>query len=90
GALNLYFPFPYVQTSGFRGVLFADMGTVWGKENLTQASAKFSTSSIRVSSGVGIEWVSPVGPVTLSWAKALRKQPGDILRGFEFGLGRSF
>lgn len=91
GALNFYFPFPYVHTSGFRGVLFMDMGTVWGNESLTQASAKFSTSTIRVSSGFGIEWLSPVGPVTLSWAKPVRKQqPGDVLRGFEFGLGRGF
>jgi len=90
GALNFYFPFPYVQTSGFRGVTFVDMGTVWGKENLTQVSAKFSLSSMRVSAGFGIEWISPVGPVTLSWAKPLRKQPGDLLRGFEFGLGRAF
>jgi len=90
GALNFYFPLPYVQTSGFRGVTFMDMGTVWGKENLTQVSAKFSLSSMRVSAGFGIEWISPVGPVTLSWAKPLRKQPGDVLRGFEFGLGRAF
>ena len=90
GALNFYFPLPYVQTSGFRGVTFMDMGTVWGKENLTQVSAKFSLSSMRVSAGFGIEWISPVGPVTLSWAKSLRKQPGDVLRSFEFGLGRAF
>ncbi|PCI43231.1 MAG: outer membrane protein assembly factor BamA [Proteobacteria bacterium] len=90
GALNFYFPFPYVQTSGFRGVAFMDMGTVWGKENLTRVAAKFSVSAIRASTGFGIEWISPVGPVTLSWAKPLRKQPGDILRGFEFGLGRAF
>jgi outer membrane protein insertion porin family len=90
GALNFYFPFPYVQTSGFRGVAFMDMGTVWGKENLTRVAAKFSVSAIRASTGFGIEWISPVGPVTLSWAKPLRKQPDDILRGFEFGLGRAF
>jgi len=90
GALNFYFPFPYMQTAGFRGVLFADMGTVWGKESLTGISTPFSSSSIRTSIGFGIEWMSPVGPVTLSWAKALKQQPGDILRSFEFGLGSSF
>lgn len=90
GAVNLYFPFPYVQTSRFRGVLFTDMGTIWGKERLTKVSSKFSTSAIRVSAGFGVEWISPVGPVTLSWGKAVRKQPDDILRTFEFGLGRTF
>ncbi|MDQ6954885.1 MAG: outer membrane protein assembly factor BamA [Mariprofundaceae bacterium] len=90
GALNFYFPFPYVQTEGFRAVLFSDIGTVWGNENLTNISTPFSVSSIRASAGFGIEWTSPVGPVTLSWAKVLKKQPGDVLRTFEFGLGRSF
>jgi len=90
GSLSLYFPIPYVQTASLRGVVFTDMGTVWGKENLTQVAAKFSVSTIRASTGFGIEWTSPVGPITLSWARPLRQQPNDILRGFEFGLGQSF
>jgi len=90
GDVSIYFPLPYVQTSGIRGVVFTDMGTVWGKENLTQASSKFSVSNMRVSTGFGIEWISPVGPLTLTWARALRKQPDDLLRSFEFGLGQSF
>jgi len=90
GSLNVYFPFPYIQTPGLRAVVFTDMGTVWGQENLTQVSAKFSTSAIRATAGFGVEWTSPVGPVTFSWAKALHKQPGDLLRSFEFNLGRSF
>jgi len=90
GSINFYFPLPYMQTSGVRGVVFTDMGTVWGKENLTQASSKFSVSGIRASVGIGFEWISPVGPLTLTWAKALKKQPSDLLRSFEFGLGQSF
>jgi len=90
GAVNLYFPLPYVQTSGIRGVVFMDAGTVWGTENLTQASEKFSLSGIRASAGLGFEWISPVGPITLSWAKAVKKRSVDVSRTFEFGLGNSF
>ncbi len=94
GSINLYLPVPFVQTSGLRAVLFTDVGTVWGNVNKTSLSqaiyAPFSVDEMRVSSGVGIEWLSPVGPVTISWAKVLKKQPGDLERTFEFGLGRSF
>ena len=89
-SLNLFFPIPYVQTSGVRGVVFADMGTVWGTEKTTNVSAKLATSNIRVSAGIGLEWISPVGPITIAWGKALRKKSGDNLRSVEFALGRSF
>jgi len=89
-SLDLYFPFPYIKTSGIRGVLFSDMGTVWGSEPITNVAQKLSFSTMRASTGVGVEWVSPIGPITLSWAKAVKKQPNDLLRAFEFGLGGSF
>ncbi|OIO66728.1 MAG: outer membrane protein assembly factor BamA [Zetaproteobacteria bacterium CG1_02_49_23] len=95
-SLDLFFPLPYVRTAGIRGGIFYDVGTVWGSVNTTvggqtlSVAEKFSFSRMRTSAGFGIEWMSPVGPVTLSWAKAQRKQVGDLERTFEFGLGRTF
>ncbi|MDX8402462.1 MAG: outer membrane protein assembly factor BamA, partial [Mariprofundaceae bacterium] len=95
-SLNGFFPIPYMQTAGFRGVLFADAGTVWGTVrarvgnqtfNLSEA---FALSKMRASVGFGIEWLSPVGPITMSWGFPVRKQAGDVLRRFEFGLGMGF
>ncbi len=84
GTLNLFFPLPYMQTSGFRGVSFVDAGTI---EDFNQ-TLKFST--LRVSAGFGIEWLSPIGPVGLSWGFPFRKQPGDLTKTFEFNLGSTF
>lgn len=95
-SIDLFFPLPYIRTPGIRGGVFVDAGTVWGSINSTVAgrtlsvAENFSFSKIRTSIGFGVEWMSPVGPITLSWAKAQRKQPGDLQRIFEFGLGRSF
>lgn len=95
-SVDLFFPIPYMETSGFRGAVFVDAGTVWGGINTTVAnvnlnvSEQFSTSKIRGSVGFGLEWSSPVGPITLSWTKAYRAQPDDLIRVFEFGLGTSF
>jgi len=95
-ALDLFFPLPGIRTEGFRGVLFAEAGTVWGSVNSTfnglstSVRQRFSLSTLRASTGFGVEWISPIGPVGLIWARTLRKQPGDLTRGFEFSLGSSF
>ncbi|MBL6967506.1 MAG: BamA/TamA family outer membrane protein, partial [Desulfobacteraceae bacterium] len=41
-------------------------------------------------SGVTAKWLSPVGPMTFSWAKPLRKKSGDDLESFQFRLGQMF
>ena len=95
-SLDLFFPLPYMETSGFRGVFFLDAGTTWGTINATFAgralnvSEKFSASNIRTSAGVGVEWLSPVGPISLAWGFPINKVQGDNLRSFEFALGTSF
>ncbi|MDX8394965.1 MAG: outer membrane protein assembly factor BamA [Mariprofundaceae bacterium] len=95
-SLNLFFPIPYMKTGGFRGVMFVDGGTVWGSANTTLAgqtlnvAEAFSTSKIRSTVGVGLEWASPVGPIALVWGFPIKKQANDKIRTFEFGLGVGF
>jgi len=83
-SVNLFFPLPYMQTAGFRGVTFADIASIADfNETLKFAQA-------RATVGFGIEWLSPIGPVGLVWGFALRDQPGDIKKTFEFALGSTF
>lgn len=95
-SLNLFFPLPYMETEGFRGVLFVDAGTIWGDVNTTVGAQtftlneKFSTSRIRSSYGIGLEWLSPVGPISLAWGFPIHKVQGDLTRNFEFAVGASF
>jgi len=95
-SVNLFFPLPYMETSGLRGVLFVDAGTVWGSINAVvgaktlSVSEKFSPSRIRTSTGVGMEWASPIGPLSLAWGFPINKVQGDLERNFEFALGVSF
>ncbi len=83
-ALNLYFPIPYMQTKGFRGVLFVDAG------NVADFTQHLLLADTRVSSGLSIEWLSPIGPVGLTWGFPLRKKADDITKNFEFSLGSVF
>jgi len=96
GSVNLFFPLPYMKASGFRAIVFADAGIVWGSVSTTvgakslNISEPFSLSRIRYSAGFGFEWMSPVGPLGLVWAFPIHSLPGDIEKSFEFTLGTSF
>jgi outer membrane protein insertion porin family len=48
------------------------------------------SNALRASSGVGLSWLSPVGPLRLSYSKALRNQTSDKLQTFQFQIGTSF
>jgi outer membrane protein insertion porin family len=44
----------------------------------------------RLSVGVGVNWVSPFGPLRIDIAKALLKQKGDDTKLFSFNVGTQF
>jgi outer membrane protein insertion porin family len=45
---------------------------------------------LRYSVGVGIAWISPLGPLKLSYAYPINNQPGDRLQRFQFQIGTGF
>ncbi|MFQ5355431.1 MAG: outer membrane protein assembly factor BamA, partial [Mariprofundaceae bacterium] len=83
-SLDLFFPIPYMQTSGFRGVVFVDTGTV------ADHNQSLQIADLRVSYGFGIQWLSPVGPIGLVWGFPIRKQPEDRVQNFNFAIGSQF
>jgi len=64
---------------------FVDMGTV---ANNTSGLS----DQLRASAGVTAKWLSPVGPLTFSWAKPLKKKSADTpkLEAFQFRMGQMF
>jgi outer membrane protein insertion porin family len=67
-----------------RGLGFIDAGQVWS------ADEPVRLSDLRASWGIGIAWVSPLGPLKLSYAIPFRKQGGDRLQRFQFQIGTGF
>jgi outer membrane protein insertion porin family len=49
-----------------------------------------NTAKPRLSVGIGVNWVSPFGPLRIDLAKALLKQPGDDTKLFSFNVGTQF
>ena len=68
----------------FRMFGFMDAGNVWGENE------KISASSLRASAGIGLSWVSPVGPLKLSWGTPIRSEPKDRIEKFQFQIGTAF
>ena len=64
---------------------FVEAVTRQGGEN-----EKLSASDIRSSAGVGLSWISPVGPLKLSWGSPIRKKPTDRIEKFQFQIGTAF
>jgi outer membrane protein insertion porin family len=63
---------------------FFDAGGVYD----TNENVNFS--SMRTSTGIGISWVSPVGPLRLAFAKPISKFDGDKIQQLQFQIGTSF
>ncbi len=51
---------------------------------------KIDLGDLRYSVGIGIAWISPLGPLKLSYAYPLNDKPGDRLQRFQFQIGTGF
>jgi outer membrane protein insertion porin family len=63
---------------------FLDVGNVYGE------SDKVDLSQMRASVGVGLSWISPVGPLRIAYANPVRKFAGDRIQKIQFQIGTSF
>ena len=84
GNVELQFPFPGSKDRSLRWFTFADGGQVF------QEKSKIYLGELRYSAGIGLSWISPVGPLRLSYAKPLNAKPGDQLERFQFQMGTGF
>ena len=64
---------------------FVDVGNTYG-DNDTRPNAR----DLRASVGIGLSWISPVGPLRFALANPIRKFPGDRIQKFQFQIGTSF
>jgi outer membrane protein insertion porin family len=82
---ELQFPFPGSGNDRtLRWFTFFDAGNVFGE------GEKVQISKLRYSAGLGISWVSPVGPLKLSFGAPLNAKPEDRKQRFQFQLGTGF
>ena len=78
-------PFPGAgNDKTLRIFAFTDVGNVFGEDQ------KLTVSDLRASVGVGLSWISPIGPLRIAFANPVRKQAGDRIQKLQFQIGTSF
>ena len=87
--MEILTPFPGAGNDrSLRMYGFVDAGMVGGDDDGLAINA--NASALRASAGVGISWISPVGPLRLAFAKPLKKYDGDKIQTMQFQIGTSF
>ena len=86
GSAEILFPMPgLTNDKSIRLGTFLDAGTVFGPNGIFPKS-----EGLRYSAGISVSWVSPMGPLKVSLAKAINKKEGDRLQPFQFLFGQQF
>lgn len=85
GTVEVIFPPPFIENPGAtRFSLFTDFGNVYKKFD------DFDIEEFRGSYGVAFVWLSPVGPLTFSYAYPFNDEPLDRIDRFQFTIGSIF
>ncbi|MBI5195974.1 MAG: outer membrane protein assembly factor BamA [Nitrospirae bacterium] len=82
--LNAEYIFPIEKTVKLKGLVFFDSGSAFdNNENI-------SPSELRNTTGVGIRWMSPIGPIRLEWGYNISPKQDEDQSKLEFTFGGLF
>ena len=76
--------FPTIEILDFN--YFIDIANIWGVDY----NDALDNSKIRSSTGLGVDWFTPIGPLSFSFSQPLTKKSTDKTESFRFQLGTTF
>ena len=77
--------FESLETINFN--LFYDAANIWGVDYNSSIN---DSNALRSSTGIGIDWYTPVGPLNFSFTQPITKKSTDKTETFRFNLGTTF
>ena len=86
-SLKSTFPNPIPENLRATTFLFLDMGNVWGADYSSTIS---DSSKLRTSTGIVLDLMSPIGPLSFAYSIPLSKVSTDREQNFLFNIGSSF
>ena len=69
---------------------FFDAGQVYGDKKSNRDPGVVTEGSIRMSAGLAMTWLSPLGPLKFSIAQPINRQSNDKIQRFQFQMGHTF
>ncbi len=88
GTAELRFPLGLPEDLRIFGRAFVDAGTL--TEIDVNGPTLEDSGNLRVGAGVGLSWLSPLGPLSIDFAQALRKDSRDETETFRISFGTRF
>lgn len=82
GSVEMFLPKLMAPNAAWRPSIFIDAGNVFANE--------IKPDQARVSTGIGVQWVSPLGPLNVSYAIPVVKRKGDSTKAFNFSVSSNF
>ena len=82
GTTEVFFPIPLIDISSVRTSIFVDVGDLY--DTYTES---VDLATTRASTGVSLQWLSPVGPFVVSLGFPLHEEEEDSLQPFQFTIG---
>ena len=80
-------PFLFENSQNLDTVFFFDAANIWGVD---YDSSIDDSNKIRSSVGIGIDWLTAVGPLNFSLSEVITKNDTDVEETFRFNLGTTF
>ena len=92
GGAEVLFPMPFVKDQrSLRTSVFWDVGNVFDTNcKSTTKDCDISFSNMASSVGVGVTWVTALGPLSFSLAMPIKKPDDADTQVFQFSLGQTF
>jgi len=85
GSLNLIAPaYFFGDADKMRMSAFIDAGNIFDK------NSNLKLGDIRMSTGAGFAYLSPIGAIGMYWSTPILKKTGDTIENFSFTLGTGF
>ena len=87
-SINLVSNIPQIfeESQNLDFLIFADAADLWGVDY----NSSIEGEGVRSSVGVGLDWLSPIGPMNFTLAHPITKKNGDKTESFRFNLGTTF